>query len=284
MNSGVEKWIFASDVDRTLLTNDYRLPAQVRDAVQHARTHGIEIVLATARGPQALEIVLRDLGGVSAAIAFGGALTVVRDRGHWIDHPSSTGRTIDGLLRKRVIEAAISAGVSLALYTRTHVHVSALDERLGREFAHTGDRYKVGDLHRVEDDTYKFLAISGDNETERLDELAFRLEDELCCARSHKNYLEIGLPGTSKGAALEAYCRACGIERERVVAIGDSENDLPMLHFAGHSIAVGNATDDVKSDVKWITKSNSEGGVAWAIAKCAENLWGIPAPTLPAAN
>ncbi|MDB5621635.1 MAG: haloacid dehalogenase-like hydrolase, partial [Devosia sp.] len=48
------RFLFATDVDGTLLTRDYRLPPSVKAAVTHARSHGIRIMLATARGPAAL--------------------------------------------------------------------------------------------------------------------------------------------------------------------------------------------------------------------------------------
>lgn len=271
-------WLLAIDVDRTLLTDDYRLLPVVRDAVQHARAHGIMVVLATARGPRALDVVLGDLGEIDLAICFGGALTLVRHAQGFVDDLSSPGRRIDARARRRVLTETRGSGLSLALYGRDVVYVEEVDANLAREFSHTGDRYRVTAFDAVDEAPYKFLAVSGSNATVRLDELAERLDGDLACARSHSNYLEIGPLGVSKGEALRALAESRSIPRDSIAAIGDSDNDLSMLVFAGLPIAMGNASGAAKAVADWTTRTNAEGGVAAAIARLASNIWGIPAP------
>lgn len=58
-----------------------------------------------------------------------------------------------------------------------------------------------------------------------------------------------------------------GIDREKIIAIGDSENDLSMIEFAGMGIAMGNAIDIVKNKADFITDTNDNNGVAKAINK-----------------
>ncbi|HCD10628.1 MAG TPA: Cof-type HAD-IIB family hydrolase, partial [Thermoanaerobacter sp.] len=58
-----------------------------------------------------------------------------------------------------------------------------------------------------------------------------------------------------------------GIEREEMIAIGDSENDIEMIKFAGLGVAVENAIDEVKKVADFITKSNMEDGVKYVIDK-----------------
>ena len=75
----------------------------------------------------------------------------------------------------------------------------------------------------------------------------------------------------SKGNALEDYASMLGIEKEEIVAIGDSENDLEMLNFAGFSVAMGNAEDFIKEACDMTTLTNDEAGVAFAIYKIFNN-------------
>ncbi len=258
-------WLLVLDVDRTLLTDDYRLLPSVRDAVQHVRAQGTTVVLATARGPRALDIVLDDLGDVDAAICFGGALTLTGAGGQLERDHSSVDAVLDLGVRARVIEGARALRISLALYGSDRVFVDQLDRHLAREFSHTADRYTVHDLLTVDEDAFKILAISRCDEIDKLAELQHGFSDQVSCAFSHRNYLEIGPPGVSKGAALRRFARSRGFASDRIVAVGDNDNDLSMLSYAGHAIAMGNATDAVKKVAGWITLSNNDGGVARAI-------------------
>jgi hydroxymethylpyrimidine pyrophosphatase-like HAD family hydrolase len=76
----------------------------------------------------------------------------------------------------------------------------------------------------------------------------------------------------SKKNALARLCADFQIAPERVLAIGDSRNDVPMLRWAGFGVAMGNALPEVKESVRYVTTSNTEEGVALAI----ERFVGIP--------
>jgi hypothetical protein len=79
--------------------------------------------------------------------------------------------------------------------------------------------------------------------------------------------IEIVNKGVSKGRALKILGGYLGIEREEMIAIGDSENDIEMIKFAGLGVAVENAIDEVKKVADFITKSNMEDGVKYVIDK-----------------
>jgi Cof subfamily protein (haloacid dehalogenase superfamily) len=83
---------------------------------------------------------------------------------------------------------------------------------------------------------------------------------------SHSNsadcLLEISAAGVSKASALSAFCERRRIGRERVIAFGDMPNDLPMLRWAGHGVAVANAHAEVLDAADEVTTSNDEAGVA----------------------
>ena len=74
--------------------------------------------------------------------------------------------------------------------------------------------------------------------------------------------MEITDRRATQGQALAFLAKLHGIPRELVAAVGDSYNDLDMLRYAGVSVAVANARDEVKAVAKIITKSNNEHGVA----------------------
>lgn len=66
---------------------------------------------------------------------------------------------------------------------------------------------------------------------------------------------------------LEKIAKYYNIERNEVMAIGDWDNDIPMIEYAGFGVAMGNASDGLKERADFITKSNEENGVAYALQK-----------------
>ena len=79
--------------------------------------------------------------------------------------------------------------------------------------------------------------------------------------------VEINVTGVSKGAALEELAAELGIDSRHAVAFGDYPNDLPMLAWAGKSIAPANAHSSVLAEVDEVTEANDEDGVALAIER-----------------
>ncbi|MDX3928160.1 MAG: Cof-type HAD-IIB family hydrolase [Shinella sp.] len=269
------KWLLALDVDRTILTDDYRLLNEVRQAIQDARKLGVTVSLATARGPVALEVILKDLGEVDYAICFGGALVLKRAGSEWaaITDGASLGSTIDPDAGRILVELCRSYGVSVAGYGRDKVFVEEIDSRLQNEIRHTGDRYEVRTLGDISEPLFKYLVISRTDEVGKLAEISAQMSARLSCATSHVNYLEVGPLGTSKGTGLALLARAIGIDQQHTVAIGDGENDLPMFLWAGISIAMGNALEHVREAADWTTTTNAEAGVAAAINRLTEQTW-----------
>ena len=101
---------------------------------------------------------------------------------------------------------------------------------------------------------------------ERAREVAGHLA-EFTHSNSAEGLLEISAAGVSKAAALARYCEERGIGSEQVIAFGDMPNDLPMLEWAGHSVAVGNAHPDVLAAADEVTASNDDAGVACVLER-----------------
>jgi Cof subfamily protein (haloacid dehalogenase superfamily) len=88
-------------------------------------------------------------------------------------------------------------------------------------------------------------------------------------AARNLSILDLLPPGCSKGAALDSLARIRGLERNQIMAIGDNLNDLEMLEYAGRSVVMANAGEEVLSLAMrrgWeITASNNDDGVALAV-------------------
>ena len=97
---------------------------------------------------------------------------------------------------------------------------------------------------------------------------AFGDYPDLAAASSFPNNIELTNTAAQKGSALKNYAAAKGISLEDVMVLGDSDNDISMFtpEF-GWTVAMANSMDCIRERAKYITKSNAEDGVAWAIRK-----------------
>ena len=79
--------------------------------------------------------------------------------------------------------------------------------------------------------------------------------------------VEVNAIGVDKGSGLQALCRCLNIPISATIAIGDSENDRPLLRDAGLPLAMGNAIADVKDAARYVMPDCDHDGVAEAIER-----------------
>ena len=84
------------------------------------------------------------------------------------------------------------------------------------------------------------------------------LGTQATAVRSQSYYLDVTPPGCDKGTFVQAMAKRLGISTDAVATIGDMQNDLAMFRTSGISIAMGNATDDIKQQATHVTTSNAE--------------------------
>jgi len=92
-----------------------------------------------------------------------------------------------------------------------------------------------------------------------------KAQDKVSATRSQTYYYDVTPLGGDKGSGVERLCSQMQIPLAETTAIGDMENDIPMLIRAGFSIAMGQSSTEVKSSAKVVTGSNAEEGFAIAM-------------------
>ena len=93
---------------------------------------------------------------------------------------------------------------------------------------------------------------------------------EFSHSSTNDTLIEISAMGVSKASGLARLCRRLHIDREDVIAFGDMPNDLPMLAWAGHAVAVANAHPQVIAAADEVTAANDESGVAQVLERLFE--------------
>jgi Cof subfamily protein (haloacid dehalogenase superfamily) len=256
--------IAAIDLDGTLLRPDGSLSGRSRAALARARGAGIRIVLVTARGPRSVRILAAEAGLDGSAICSNGAIALDLSSGDVV-----SARTLGPEIAGRLVRElrARLPGILFAVETEEialEPGFAAWDWQ-----APVGTRYADG-LELVAEPMAKLILRHETHALEAVAEAARELAgDEAAVAMAGPWTVEIAAAGVSKAAALAELCEELGVTPAEVVAFGDYPNDLPMLEWAGHAVAVANAHPDVLAVADEVTASNAEDGVALVLERLA---------------
>ena len=257
--------LIALDLDGTLLAPDETISARNRAAIKDALTAGIRVVLVTGRGVDVPIRVSKELGLNLPVICCHGALT--KDFG--------ANRTLESipvplLYAKQMVEFAEREGLAIAVYVEEAFYRLQGSEIFMDDMRGPG-WYEAPSLSEILTQAPTFIRFMGEESVRRMQRefgdlpLSFRYEtwqDFVECAVLNRD--------ASKKNALAKLCADFGIASERVLAIGDSRNDIPMLRWAGIGVAMGNALPEVREAVRYVTARNDQDGVARAIERfCA---------------
>jgi len=267
--------LLALDVDGTLLTDELQITLATRKAVRQVISQGVQVVLASARGPNALYSIMEELEIAGLAICYTGALTCRLYPDQHISLQVVNEQRMSLSSARQVLSNALELEVSIGWFIGENWYVPRLDLALYHESMITGVTPIIDpDLMRIKDAPHKLQAIVGDPALlPRLNALARILPSDCVGKFSYETYLEIIRQGVDKATALLALGQQLGIAPSQMVAIGDMDNDIAMLQMAGLGIAMGNAPANVKAEVDWVTETNNRDGVAVAIERLEADGW-----------
>jgi Cof subfamily protein (haloacid dehalogenase superfamily) len=249
----------ATDLDGTLLSPEGIVSGRTAEAVRRARAAGIHVVPATGRPPKSVW----DL----AAMAGLGPLGVC-----------SNGAALVDFARAEVVEwdhfEPDDAAELVRLVRAVDPRVRFAVDNLGC-FTHEPDFFEmvidwdeeiavVDDITTaLADGAMKLIARRpGWHAVEYMARLQPVVDARADLTTSGLDWVDIGLPLISKASRLDSVCTRLGVAPEEVLAIGDNHNDLPMLAWAGTSMAVANAVPEVLAVVDRVVASNADHGVA----------------------
>jgi Cof subfamily protein (haloacid dehalogenase superfamily) len=259
--------LFVIDVDGTVLTSTHEVGPAAVAQVRRVRAAGVEVLLASSRGPRAMLPVVSALGLTDGAEFVGtqGALTAAYDADGVLHVRNRRPAPVDAA--RTVVAAATARGLAVGWYAGERWLVSHVDATIAREARVVNDTPEVADLRAQTAGPDKLMVIApGPAEVDVLRRLAETLPAELTAQVSNPTYLEITGRGVDKASAVARWCAQRGILPSQTVAIGDGPNDLGLFAFAGTSVAPANARPEVAAAATWTTRSNDDDGVAWALS------------------
>lgn len=254
--------LIALDLDGTLLAPDETISARNRLAIREALAAGVRVALVTGRGVDTPIRVSRDLGLNLPVICCHGALTKDFGADKTLAHIP-----VPLAYAKPMIEFAEARGLAAAVYVEEAFYRLTGSEAVMDDMRGPG-WHETPSLAQILTEAPTFIRFLGEESVRAMLAefgdlpLSFRHE-------TWGSFVECAVLNreASKKHALAALCAGFQIAPDRVMAIGDSRNDLPMLRWAKIGVAMGNALPEVREAVRYVTASNDRDGVALAIER-----------------
>lgn len=256
--------LVASDLDGTLVRSDGTLDDRTRRAIAAAESAGATVVFCTARPHRGLTPLAEATGHRGVAICNNGAML-------WDLHT-------EAVIEASHLQPAIAQELVALLEAELPGGAWAVERTggFGREPGYVTrwpipDDTTVAAVHAlIAEPAVKLMLrhdrLTADDLLERAREACGHLA-EFSHSSTTDALLEISAAGVSKATALARLCEQRYIDRRDVIAFGDMPNDLPMLAWAGHAVAVANAHPDVRAAADEVTASNDESGVALVLER-----------------
>lgn len=268
--------LIAMDMDGTLLNDDCRIPMENIQAMREASDAGIHLAIVSGRVPEDISYFLSDAGFLDCfVLGLNGGYCLNKPHGEAI----FTHYMADGDVEK-CIGILEEERVTYSAFGRSHVAISR-PFATGKELDHWGTHLKrKGHLLY----TYGMEGIHAQRELGTNKIVYIDREDPVRLARirgqiekipgvevtsSWINNIEIMPRDVHKGTALAMLSHMLHLEQSRVMAIGDNDNDIPMLSWAGYGVAMGNASEGARAAAEFETDNNENAGVAKAIRRFA---------------
>jgi Cof subfamily protein (haloacid dehalogenase superfamily) len=262
----VQYKLLALDLDGTVMGHDLVIAPAVREAVAEAQAAGVHVTIATGRMFFAALPYAQQLGITTPIICYQGGM--VRDpQSREILHHI----LMPGDAAAEAYSALAAADVFAIAYIDERLYIAERRRELETYLAYHPEGVEVVVVPELaqllpEMPPTKILFMAEPPVVEReLARMAALAGERLSAVRSHALFGELTAPGISKGAALAMLAGDLGVPQAETVAIGDQENDLPMIEWAGFGVAMGNAIPAVKALAQAVVPPVEAAGAAYAI-------------------
>lgn len=266
------------DMDGTLLNSNHEISERNKEALRQAKKLGVNIAITTGRLFGSARYYSNLIGIENTpVIASNGAYI----KTNYEDIP--------------ILENSIPKEIAIEIYKiiKKHnlkINFNSWDTLMREDEVPDDHAYTIMNKQLPEDKKVKFIINSDfisaiesfdgkilkgivierenlDNLWAAKDELKEIFGDKLHVVSSGTDNIEIMIGTTSKGNAVAHLADILNVNAEEVMCIGDSENDISMLKFAGIGVAMGNGLQMVKDIADYITDTNDNDGVSKAVEK-----------------
>ncbi|HQU25389.1 MAG TPA: Cof-type HAD-IIB family hydrolase [Acidimicrobiales bacterium] len=250
-----------SDVDGTLLTSDKRLTESAVRAVADLEAAGIAFAITSSRPPRGLAALVEPLRVRLPLGAFNGGMIVTPELAVEFE------AAIEDRHVGPIVDDLLAGGLSVWVYqgARDWFVLDPDGPHVEREVHAVGYAPLVLDSFAdLRGGVIKVVGVSDDPDTMARAEAAVRARaaESVSATRSQSYYLDVTDSRAHKGAVVRYLSARLAIPVGEIATIGDGANDLDMFAVSGVSVAMGNASDEVKAGATLVTTSHDDDGFA----------------------
>lgn len=266
--------LVVSDLDGTLLNDEHIVSKENKKAINELKNKDIKFCIATGRLNASAKVIARELGGSYNIISCNGALIKSADGNERIYINSLENNTAVA-----IAEILESTNQRYHFYTEDSVYSKTLsNSALCYHEQNLRNNDNKEDIHiiicedivreaEIVQDILKFIVFFEDEKyREEIINKLVEIEGIDISQSASKN-LEIMNKSVSKGNAIKIVSDMYKIPTSEIMVLGDQNNDLSMFEIAGVKVAMANGNSRLKTSADFITKSNNDSGVAYAINK-----------------
>lgn len=254
------------DMDDTLMNSDNKLSIETKSYLLDIQKRGYYVVLASGRPtegmlPTARELELNKYN--SFIISYNGGKTInMANENVEVDQPVSK-EDFDN-----IVDYCRDKNFLVLTYDNGYIIHDSSHEYMNIESQLTGlPMNRVADLKEyINHSVPKVMGVDYVGHiTEARIELDGYFNKDIDVTTSKPFFLEFMAKNVSKGNAIKALCKRLQISLEEVIVFGDSLNDKSMFEVAGYSVAMGNASDELKKIADEVTLDNNSNSIPYAL-------------------
>lgn len=261
--------LISLDLDLTLLNDAHQISPRNLQTVRRCRDLGAKVVITSGRMFRCTLPYVHELELDTPVIAYNGAFIKQENTGEVLLH-----ERLDIATAQAIAAFCAAEDLSLNYYLDDSLYIAKLNPWAELYSSRTGAPLNpVGDLRVFADRApTKVLIVDDPERIIRLQaELAPQYAEHAYVTISNIEYLEFMPPGVDKGKALAVVAKHFGIAREKTIAFGDANNDIPVIQWAGMGVAMANGKPDAIAAADRLAPRHDEDGVAQVL----EELFGL---------
>ncbi|AJC96615.1 Cof-type HAD-IIB family hydrolase [Staphylococcus hyicus] len=258
----MKQHLICLDLDGTLLNDDKNITPYTFKVLKTLQSQGHAIMISTGRPYRASKRYYDELNMDTPVVNFNGA---------YVHHPKDAQfptqhARLDEGIATCIIDTLKTMNVqNMIAEVMDQVYLDRYDENLFEGFSMGDANIQVGDLRTLlKEDPTSLLIEADEHQIPRIKKILTRFYAENI---EHRRWgapfpvIEIVKRGISKAVGIDIVKDYLQIERQHIIAFGDEDNDIEMIKYAKHGVAMANAIPELKHVAKETTASNNEDGI-----------------------
>ncbi len=272
--------VIVLDIDGTLLNGNREISKNTKQSLMNAQNKGVKIILASGRPTTGMMHLAHELDmhkHHGLLISFNGSQVVDVESEEILFNqtmPIEEARNLLRHLKKFNVIPMVTKDETMYVEDVYNCFIDLKDNPNFNviQYESRGGGYKlceVDDLANFADFEQNKLLVAGspDYLVENYKAMSEPFNETLNSMFTASIYYEFTALGIDKAKALDSVLLPLGIQRDQVMAFGDGHNDISIINYAGHGVAMGNAVRELKEIANEITLSNEEDGISLILDK-----------------